>query len=236
MANNTRSLFFLLITLTLVSLPPYHEFAFDFFKLVQQWPPTFCKLHRCPRPIIKTFTIHGLWPDNYTTFLDSCTGNSFHMFKNTAFVQNLTVRWPNLDYYSNNRRFWSHEWEKHGTCSENLYPQEAYFNLTMQLYDRLNLLEVFAKSNISPGASGNQLLSRLNNSLVAYTGKIPDFKCRPGPSTTTLIIEVVTCYNSSGTAIDCPVSQLSNSCKTQSLTGISSFETHYPTQGLQMSR
>ncbi|KAK3025698.1 hypothetical protein RJ639_041703 [Escallonia herrerae] len=172
MANNTTSLFFLLITLTLVSLPPYHESAFDFFKLVQQWPPSFCKFQRCAQPIIKTFTIHGLWPDNYTTTLDSCIGNSFQYF-------------------------------------------QAYFNLAMQLYDRLNILEVFAKSNISPGATGNHLLPQLKKSLVAHTGKVPDFKCQLGRRTATptnLLKEVVSCYNSYGTAIDCPVSQLSNSC------------------------
>ncbi|KAK2985166.1 hypothetical protein RJ640_011987 [Escallonia rubra] len=137
----------------------------------------------------------------------------------TAFIQNLTVRWPNLKNPSKSQNFWKYEWKKHGTCSENLYPQEAYFKLAMQLYDRLNILKVFAKSNIRPGANGNQLLSQMNNSLVAYTGKVPDFRCQLGQRTTTakrnLIKEVVSCYNSSGTAINCPVSQRSNSCNTR---------------------
>ncbi|KAK2986253.1 hypothetical protein RJ640_021822 [Escallonia rubra] len=230
MANNTTSLFFLLIIFTVVTLPPYHESAFDFFKLVQQWPPTFCELHGCAQPIIKTFTIHGLWPDNYTTTLGLCTGRKFWSFKDTAFIQNLTVRWPNLKDPSNSEPFWLYEWKKHGTCSENLYPQEAYFKLAMQLYDRLNLLEVLAKSNINPGAISNHLLSQVNNSLVAYTGKVLDFRCQLNQRTPprNLLKEVVSCYNPSGSAIDCPVSQRSNSCNTHRIIEEGSATTRPP--------
>ncbi|KAK2986268.1 hypothetical protein RJ640_021837 [Escallonia rubra] len=95
-------------------------------------------------------------------------------FCDPAYVRILTARWPNLKNPDKSQGFWSYEWKKNGTCSENLYPLQAYLNLAMQLHDRPNLLQVFVKSNIKPGASGNQLLSRLNNSLVASTSKVPD--------------------------------------------------------------
>ncbi|KAK2967843.1 hypothetical protein RJ640_001785 [Escallonia rubra] len=135
-----------------------------------------------------------------------------------VYIQNLTVRWPNLNNPGSSKGFWLYEWKKHGTCSLNLYPQQAYFGLAMQLHDKLNLLEVLAKSNINPGAISNHLLSQVNNSLVAYTSKVPDFKCQLNRAITTLRRnlpkEVVSCNNLSGTAIDCSISQRSNCCYT----------------------
>ncbi|KAK2989205.1 hypothetical protein RJ640_001434 [Escallonia rubra] len=70
-----------------------------------------------------------------------------------AYPRNLTIHWPDLKNPGKIRGFSSHEWKNYGTCPANLYPQQAYFNLAMQLHDRLNLLQVFSKSNISLCAS-----------------------------------------------------------------------------------
>ncbi|KAK2986263.1 hypothetical protein RJ640_021832 [Escallonia rubra] len=119
-----------------------------------------------------------------------------------AYVRNLSIRWLDLKNPGKSQGFWSHEWKKHGTSSANLYPQQAYFNLAMQLHNRLN--------NISPGASGNQLLSRLNNYLGTSIGNVPDFKCQLDRTITTprrnLLKEAISCNNPSDTAIDCPIS------------------------------
>ena len=41
--------------------------------------------------------------------------------------------WPS--YYGPNQEFWAHEWEKHGTCAEDVFPtQLAYFNTTLALH------------------------------------------------------------------------------------------------------
>ena len=41
--------------------------------------------------------------------------------------------WPSL--YGDDEQFWAHEWEKHGTCAEDVFPtQLAYFNTTLALH------------------------------------------------------------------------------------------------------
>lgn len=39
-------------------------------------------------------------------------------------------------------RFWSHEWEKHGTCAESELDQREYFETTLKLKQKVNLLRI----------------------------------------------------------------------------------------------
>ena len=43
---------------------------------------------------------------------------------------------------SDNTRFWKHEWDKHGTCSDLILDQHAYFEATLNLKDRVDLLQI----------------------------------------------------------------------------------------------
>ncbi|KAK2985164.1 hypothetical protein RJ640_011985 [Escallonia rubra] len=101
---------------------------------------------------------HEIVKGNLTLDLaEQCRNGSCPLMpeEDPAYVQNLTIRWLDLKNPGKSQGFWSHEWKKHGTCSANLYPQHAYFNLAMQLHT-LNLLQAFAKRNISPGASDDE--------------------------------------------------------------------------------
>jgi hypothetical protein len=42
--------------------PPPPVVHFDFFKLVERWPKTFCFTKTCRTDIQQKFVIHGLWP------------------------------------------------------------------------------------------------------------------------------------------------------------------------------
>lgn len=42
---------------------------------------------------------------------------------------------------SNGLRFWSHEWEKHGTCAESELDQRDYFDTALKLKQKVNLLK-----------------------------------------------------------------------------------------------
>ena len=47
----------------------------------------------------------------------------------------LLKYWPDLknDNFAKSKRFWRHEWKKHGTCSSNKYTAEQYFKKTIDL-------------------------------------------------------------------------------------------------------
>ncbi|KAI8539652.1 hypothetical protein RHMOL_Rhmol09G0199500 [Rhododendron molle] len=59
---------------------------FDYFKLALQWPPSLCGGHpMCPND----FTIHGLWPDNFTgPLLQFCDNRSRYNTITILLLQN----------------------------------------------------------------------------------------------------------------------------------------------------
>lgn len=58
-------------------------------------------------------------------------------------ISSMEKEWPSLSCPSSNgMRFWSHEWEKHGTCAQSELDQTEYFEATLKLKKKLNLLKV----------------------------------------------------------------------------------------------
>lgn len=58
--------------------------------------------------------------------------------------------WPTLACPSGSGvQFWEHEWEKHGTCSESVLDQHAYFQTTLNLKRKVNLLQVLKNAGKS---------------------------------------------------------------------------------------
>lgn len=108
-------LLYLLINLRLCSGYDYYEFA------VQDW---------CQGPMPG---IHGLWPqDNNGSYPQWCNGTSY-LPPTGGLLANMTKYWNSC---ANNTEFWSHEWEKHGTCTG--MEQTVYFGKAVQLYLTLN--------------------------------------------------------------------------------------------------
>lgn len=80
------------------------------------------------------WSIHGLWPqtslDSYPTF---CRKVSFDIKKLNTILDDL-----HYDWYSTvepDEYFWSHEWEKHGSCMFTEMEELDYFTKALDLYD-----------------------------------------------------------------------------------------------------
>jgi ribonuclease T2 len=64
-----------------------------------------------------------------------------------------------------NEGFWSHEWEKHGTCA-GFTSQEDYFKATLDANDRYDLNVAFANAGISfSGANTSPTVSQLEDAM-----------------------------------------------------------------------
>ncbi|KAK9920003.1 hypothetical protein M0R45_028571 [Rubus argutus] len=104
---------------TTSSSTPYQYLLF-----VQQWSKTVCANQcKAPSPV---FTIHGLWPASYAGPQLSCTGAAFdpaQMNQHPVLKANLeTKSWPDV-IRGQHEGFWKHEWDTHGKCSDNVFPQ-----------------------------------------------------------------------------------------------------------------
>src|ERR1043165_6915656 len=72
--------------------------------------------------------------------------NLFCQFKDTTLLKALGQKWPSITY-TKDKDFWQAEWSKHGTCS--LLEAEKYFQLTLDLYKRVNIKMRLKASGIS---------------------------------------------------------------------------------------
>lgn len=59
----------------------------------------------------------------------------------------LEMEWPSLACPSSDgMRFWGHEWDKHGTCSQSFLDQHSYFKAALDLKNKANLLQALDKA------------------------------------------------------------------------------------------
>lgn len=81
-------------------------------------------------------------------------------------TSSLQKNWPTLACPSGNGvQFWTHEWEKHGICSESILKQHDYFEAALDLKQRANLLRALTN------AGTFHIQNWFNNCLVNYLHK-----------------------------------------------------------------
>jgi ribonuclease T2 len=99
---------------------------FDFYVLALSWSPDYCAAkgaqdpQQCGQGKQLGFVLHGLWPQYNQGWPADCT--------NEAFDRSMQQQFPGL-YPS--AKLYTHEWEKHGTCSG--LSQEGYHQLSADM-------------------------------------------------------------------------------------------------------
>lgn len=86
----------------------------------------------------------------------------------------MQKNWPTLACPSNDGTdFWSHEWEKHGTCSESVLSQHDYFEASLALKEKIGLLNILKSAGKMKLKSPCCTLSRLGpSSWEKNTGNV----------------------------------------------------------------
>ncbi|XP_020255492.1 ribonuclease 1-like [Asparagus officinalis] len=202
----------LLSALCLLSVQTFAQ-DFDFFYFVQQWPGSYCDTQQsCCYPSsgkpAADFGIHGLWPNyNDGSYPSNCDpGVPFNPSKISDLVDSMQTNWPSLACPSSDGdTFWSHEWTKHGTCSESVLDERGYFSAALNLKKQVNLLEALRNSGIEPNDQSYSLNS-ISQAISDATGYTPGIECNRDESGNDQLYQVYVCVDTSGTSlIDCPV-------------------------------
>ncbi|KAL4621575.1 hypothetical protein ACB092_06G239100 [Castanea dentata] len=203
--NSNYAIFIKLLLVQCLAIGCFSQ-DFDFFYLVQQWPGSYCDTKQsCYYPTTgkpKTdFGIHGLWSSyNDGSYLSNCNPNS-------PYVQSKkNASWPTLACPSGNgSTFWSHEWEKHGTCSESILNQHGYFQAPLNLKDKVDLLQILESARIHPDGSSYSL-SRISDAIKGAVGYAPGMECNVDASGNSQLYQIYLCVDTSGSnLIKCPV-------------------------------
>ncbi|KAL6983483.1 Ribonuclease pancreatic beta-type, partial [Sarracenia purpurea var. burkii] len=125
-------------------------------------------------------------------------------------ISDLTSRleedWPTLACPSGDGlKFWEHEWDKHGTCSENALDQHSYFQKALDLKYKANLLQALNTAGIRPDGR-NYSLGSIKEAIKEGVGFTPYVECNVDASGNHQLYQVHLCVDSSGSDfIECPV-------------------------------
>lgn len=146
-----------------------------------------------------SWTMHGLWPDFCDgSFESNCDSSRTHsnirqilqQGGGQAALSYMDTYWK--DQYGNDESFWSHEWNKHGTCVSTLdppcygssyTPQEEvvdYFQRTVALFQALPTYKWLVAAGITPSTSRTYTLSQLQSVARANFGRDAVWKCSNG--------------------------------------------------------
>nr|ABW74348.1 S35-RNase [Prunus cerasus] len=191
--------------------------SYQYFLFVQQWPPTTCAVRKKPcyqNPPSKIFTIHGLWPSNYSknAWVANCNGTRFSNSLSPALESKLKKSWPDVES-GNDTDFWGREWNKHGTCSEQTLDQELYFQRSHIIWKAFNITNILQNAKILPTGSKWDYAD-IASPIKTVTTKMPALRCKPDPTQPKnpnnltmphqLLHEVVLCLHYNGRVlIDC---------------------------------
>ncbi|XP_028800245.1 ribonuclease 3-like [Neltuma alba] len=185
---------------------------FDFFYFVQQWPQAYCDTKRsCCYPksgkLEADFSIHGLWPNyNDGSWPSNCDPDSvFDKSQISDLISSMEKNWPALSCPSSNEtRFWSHEWEKHGTFSESELDIRDYFEKALELKQKVNLLKILKDAGIEPD-DGLYSMESIRGAIKEAIGFTPGIECNKDSAHNSQLYQVYLCVDTSGSDfIKCP--------------------------------
>ncbi|XP_055486134.1 ribonuclease T2-A-like [Leucoraja erinacea] len=104
--------------------------------LALQWPENVCKVKgwtacECGYPY---WTIHGWWPPKGGKGNEG-NKDEFNDNKIKDLLNEMKTDWPDL---ANRKKFWSHEWNKHGKPAAQKLTVHEYFKKALDYYSALN--------------------------------------------------------------------------------------------------
>nr|BBG82761.1 S30-RNase [Prunus armeniaca] len=202
MATSRQSFAFLVLAFAFFLCFIMSTGSYVYFQFVQQWPPTTCRLSSKPsnqhRPL-QRFTIHGLWPSNYSNPRkpSNCNGSQFNFTKVDPQLRTKLKRsWPDVEG-GNDTKFWEGEWNKHGTCSERTLNQMQYFEVSHAMWRSYNITNILKDAHIVPNPTQKWKYSDIVSPIKTATGRTPTLRCKTDPAmpnNSQLLHEVVFCY------------------------------------------
>ncbi|XP_023547237.1 ribonuclease MC-like [Cucurbita pepo subsp. pepo] len=197
----------MIMLLLLFNLMLTASYEFEYFQMVQQWPPTFCSgigVTCKVQPPQNKFTIHGLWPSNFSNAKLICSGGDLQQNKLPHRLSTkLKKYWPNLKC-GNDFDFWRYEWRKHGRCSNPPLNPNQYLHTTIRMYLNYDLLGMLNAAGLSPSTTFRQY-TYMENVLKNAIGAVPSLRCNVNSqSNEDQLYEIVICFEENSTnLIDC---------------------------------
>jgi ribonuclease T2 len=176
---------------------------FDFYVMALSWSPDYCAAkgdrdpQQCGQGKQLGFVLHGLWPQYDRGWPANCTNEAF----DPAMQQQFPELYPSAKLYS-------HEWEKHGTCSG--LSQVGYHQLAADLKAAVAIPDRYQK----PTQAFRTTLKGLKEDFVAVNPGMSVDSVAPSCSGAGRVLqEVLVCRTKDGGAGTCSAEVLKKSQK-----------------------
>ncbi|KAF5748917.1 putative Ribonuclease 2 [Tripterygium wilfordii] len=214
-----------ILAITIISLA-FHTKAlrtgrYNFYKILLRWPESFCNTGNftCERPI-SNFTIHGLWPmywgdhsvPSYST-QNGCTRTIPRLPDEitrrllVSILLDMDKYWPNVKYhryFAQNEHFWQYEWEQHGMCFDQSNYPIYYFNTTLNLIRRFNLLDLLITGGIIPNSYHGYDVSSIADIVDNFLQVQVEIRCNEDDQGLIQLYEIAICHLRNDTLTPCP--------------------------------
>lgn len=203
--------------------------AFDYFTFSLQWPVTFCRLNiaRCSLSSVPDiWTIHGLWPSNFTGANPRKCSDMFDVSQIPKdVITNMNQIWPNLIKNATNEQLWSTQWKVHGSCAQSVPGVQnikEYFTKATKLANLYNIKEILEISQITEG--NNYTIASIQKAMIHGTNRISSVIVSKAPCALNWLFEIRICFDKQFGIINCP--NVTNS----------TLNLNYPSKGLQSAQ
>lgn len=182
---------------------------FDFFTFSLQWPVTFCRVNkaRCKMSSMPNFwTIHGLWPSNFTGANPRKCSDFFdvsHIPKDV--ITEMNEKWPNLIKNEPNEKFWSTQWKVHGSCAKSVQGVQnisQYFTKAVKLAEMYNIKEILRSRNVTEGK--NYTISSIQDAMKRNTTRLSIITWSKSKCARNWLFEIRICFDKQFGVINCP--------------------------------
>lgn len=129
----------------------------------------------------------------------------------------LRKSWPSFTCPQIGRKFWVHEWNKHGTCTKSVLGEIPYFEAALDLKNKANIYLALARAGIRPSANRFYTLKSVKLALVRSIGFHPWIRCNHNAAGNSQIWQVTFCADITGKKlIHCPyIPSGSNDCASE---------------------
>lgn len=174
--------------------------AYDYNMLVLDWRPAQCLDRKCRQGYVEnSFNIHGLWPKNSDgSWPEYCSDKPISITADTELY--LLSYWNS--YSKSIRKFWEHEWLKHGTCFTPELDSEKYFQLAIAMYLGGEVLEKLVQNDIVP----SNYSSYSPEMVRSVFEKKPSLDCK-NIGSGNYLRTIIFCFDLELNWIDCPKSK-----------------------------
>ncbi len=147
------------------------ENCFDYFTLAVLWPPGYAYKQKQSGKHIRTdkvrpsWLIHGLWPsmfDRRQNPISTCPRSDIYYRRDRLITNKILGVLDNTWYtilakgYSDNTKFWEHEFKDHGSCasrSSAIGDDVKYFEKTLELFSQLNIGTTLSNARYKVGTT-----------------------------------------------------------------------------------